>query len=289
MLHPLAAFALLLVALPAPAWAQAQRVVLAGRNVVVWAPADSIPGRRPLVVFSHGFGGCAAQSKFLTEALAARGYWVVAPNHADARCGLGRPGRPGEPFRAPQRWSPSTYADRAADVRAVAKALVDSVSLRARLDPARIALAGHSLGGYTALGLAGGWQDERWRIAGVRAVLALSPYSDPYLAAGTLRLIRVPVMYQTGTLDFGINPSLKRSQGVFDNTPAPKYYVEFDGARHSAWTDRGDTYHAAIVRYALAFLDHYVLDRPADPSLTTAAPPVASLRFESDLGSHGAR
>jgi len=47
------------------------------------APPAACP-RVPLVLFSHGLGGCGLQSTFLTEELARRGYVVAAPDHADA-------------------------------------------------------------------------------------------------------------------------------------------------------------------------------------------------------------
>jgi len=46
-----------------------------------------------------------------------------------------------------------------------------------------------------------------------------------------------PVMYQGGTKDLGITPSLKKSGGCYPKTPAPAYFVEFRGAGHFAWTD----------------------------------------------------
>lgn len=269
--------------------AQEKDATIAGRRVIVWEPAASAAGRRPLVVFSHGFSGCAGQSKFLTRKLAEAGYWVVAPNHQDARCGgerrsRGRIRRPEEPFRSPEQWSSTSYDDRAEDVRAIVKALADSAPLRSRLDVTLLAVAGHSLGGYTAIGLAGGWQGDAWSLPNVKAVLALSPYSDPYLVAGRLPSLRAPVMYQTGTRDAGINRSLKRSNGVYDQSPSPKYYIDFDGAAHLAWSDRSDTFHDQIVAYSTAFLDHYVQGKPASPLLTKVSSQVAELRFKSDLG-----
>lgn len=70
-----------------------ESAVINGVTVALWRPSG--PGRHPLVVFSHGFNGCNTQSTFLTEALAANGYFVVAPNHADAKLddGLARSGR----------------------------------------------------------------------------------------------------------------------------------------------------------------------------------------------------
>jgi len=81
-----------------------------------------------VLIFSHGFGGCAKQSTFLTEALAAHGYCVFAPNHTDARCGGGRPGLAGDRRSRSAircRWSDETFAD-PDDIRAIQQALVTS-------------------------------------------------------------------------------------------------------------------------------------------------------------------
>src|SRR5262245_49275084 len=74
---------------PALAGAQDQTVKIGGREVDVWRPRGTASGPQPVIIFSHGFGGCGTQSKFLTQALAEHGYWVFAPNHRDARCGPG--------------------------------------------------------------------------------------------------------------------------------------------------------------------------------------------------------
>jgi hypothetical protein len=60
-------------------------------------------------------------------------------------------------------------------------------------------------------------------------------------------------MYQGGTLDFGVSPALRRNQGAYDLSSAPKYYVEFERATHFAWTDLGHAAREAIVAYAVAF------------------------------------
>ena len=284
MLKQWISLGLALLSTAATVAAQEQSTSIGGRSVVVWTPPASARGARPLVIFSHGFGGCAGQSRFLTAALAQHGYYVVAPNHRDARCGGERRGsrRPETPFRAPDAWSDATYDDRRDDVRAIVKALADSAPLRGRIDFSRIALAGHSLGGYTVMGLGGAWPS--WTLPNVRAVLALSPFADPYLTQQTLGSIKVPIMYQSGTRDVGINPSLKRSSGVFDESPAPKYYVEFQGAGHMAWTNLNREYQQEIVDYSIAFLDRYVMGIGPAPTLTIKLKQVATMRWESELG-----
>jgi predicted dienelactone hydrolase len=111
----------------------------------------------------------------------------------------------------------------------------------------------------------------------VSAVLALSPYSQPFVAHGTLKNLGAPVMYQGGTRDFGITPFLRREGGAFDASPAPKYYVEFTGAGHFAWTNLNSVTHTLILQYSLPFVDHYLRGAP-DEALTRSAPGVSDLR-----------
>jgi dienelactone hydrolase len=252
----------------------ATRMTIAGRQVDVWRPRGDAPA--PLILFSHGWGGCGTQSAFLMHALAEAGYLVVAPNHKDARCARGSWSphlgidRPEEPFRVPDRWSDTTYADRRDDMRAVLDAVLADPNFHA--DRNRIGLVGHSLGGYTVLGLAGGWPG--WKLSGIKAVVALSPYCQPFMAKSAMGGATPPTEFQGGTRDYGITPGVKKGSGCYDATPAPAAFVEFQNAGHFAWTDLADTAHASIVRYTLAYLDHYIRgsaapavpDRAADVS-----------------------
>jgi predicted dienelactone hydrolase len=266
--------------------AQDQTLQIGGRDVDVWRPRGATSGRQPVIIFSHGFGGCGTQSKFLTEGLAERGYWVFAPNHKDARCGPGRGGamsRPEAPFGNPEEWTDKNYADRRDDVRAIIKVLRDSAALAARVDLNQLGLAGHSLGGYTVLGVAGAWAS--WKTPGIKAVLALSPYAQPFLAHSTLGGLSAPVMFQGGTLDLGITPWIRKNSGGYDASPTPKYYVEFAGQGHFAWTNLRPEAHDRILQYSLAFLDRYVRNQTSGGAvLTKAGQGVSQLRYHSELG-----
>ena len=256
-----------------------QSLTLGGIKATAWMPEDD--GRaHPLVVFSHGFHGCATQSRFLMTALAAAGYVVLAPNHRDASCGGGGAGveRATQPFRDPQKWSDSTYRDRARDIAHLIDAAASDPVFDRRVDFSRIGLAGHSLGGYTVLGLAGAWPS--WRLPNVKAVLALSPYAEPFNLHDTLRDLQVPVMYQGGTRDVGISPTLRKGKGSYARSAAPKYYVEFEGAGHFAWTNLRATFHESIAAYSVAFMDTYVKDEPRGDTLTRKRRDVSTLRFE---------
>jgi len=177
---------------PVPASISFDRdVQIAGRSVAMWCPKSG--SKLPLIVFSHGFGGSKLQTRALMNALAEHGYFVVAPNHKDAG-ELGRLGpRKLNEFRDGAQWTDASYRDREEDIKAVLDALKKDGTLSKRIDWNRIGLAGHSLGGYTALALAGGWRS--WKMPGIKAVLALSPYTAPFQAHGTMKDIDVPVMY----------------------------------------------------------------------------------------------
>jgi dienelactone hydrolase len=275
----------LTVAVCARADAQDRTLSIAGREVAIWEPRSTAQGAAPVLFFSHGFGSCATSSRFLKSALAEHGYWVVAPTHHDARCGARREAPPVAPFSAPEEWTDATYADRGDDIRAVQQALEVSPEFARRVDFSRIGYVGHSLGGYTVVGLAGGWR--KWSAPsgrGLRAVLAMSPYIEPFVAHGTLAGVTVPIMFQGGTADVGVTPHVTRPGGAYEAAPRPKYLVVFVGASHAAWGDRRSESHEQIVAYSLAFLDRYVRGLPAMPLLTTPMPGVASLRFDSELG-----
>lgn len=89
-------------------------------------------------------------------------------------------------------------------------------------------------------------------------MLALSAFCSPYVRKGDLGRMGVPVMYQGGTLDLGVTPTIRRLQGAYDLSPPPKYYVEIAGAGHFAWTNLNPKYHELIGRYSVAFFDRYL-------------------------------
>ena len=258
---------------------------IAGLDVTVWS-ADAVPaGREPVLIFSHGFHGGSTHSRFLMRAFASAGYLVFAPNHADSLCngGTARPPQISAPsLGSPEEWTDASYRDRADDIRRLIGAIGADPRFAARPDLTRLGLVGHSLGGYAALGLGGAWAG--WRLDAVQAVLALSPYVRPFMDRHTLSGLTVPVMYQGGTLDLGITPNLRKPDGAYEQSPPPKYYVEFERADHLAWTDANRWRRGAIVAYSLAFLDHYVKREAARPVLTQSEAQVAKLRFSSELG-----
>jgi len=129
------------------------------RPVTVAPEAEAVAGRHPLILLSHGLGGHYRSLGWLAVALAERGAVVVAVNHPestvfdfDMQAGL-------------RHWT------RAEDLRlALDHVLADPV-LGPMVDETRIAAAGFSYGGWTALTLAG----VRGNLAGYRALCATAP------------------------------------------------------------------------------------------------------------------
>ena len=256
------------------AYRRGESVYIGTLHTSVWRPLKG-SGPWPLVIFSHGKGGSGTQSSFLMSAMADHGYLVIAPDHRDAHTLAGR--GESEGFLKADEWTDQRYRDRADDIKNLIRSLKADPAWSRKIDWSEMALAGHSLGGYTVLGLAGAWPS--WKIPGVKAVLAMSPYCSPFLASGHLERIDVPVMYQGGTRDLGITPSVSRQGGAFDRTRSPAYYVEFEGAGHLAWTDLQPSFQSAIDVSSLAFLDRYVKgDTSVDPRQRTAA--VSDLRVK---------
>jgi predicted dienelactone hydrolase len=233
---------------------QTEKYKIAGLDVAVWRPQTQ--EKAPLVIFSHGFGGVNTQSVFIMKAMAQAGYLVMAPNHKDARFGGGL--KPEVSFVKSGSWNDQTYADRRNDIVNLLQALHNDPAWDKQIDWSKLALSGHSLGGYTALGLAGAWPS--WKIDGVKAVLALSPYCGGFLEKGTLAQMQVPIMYQGGTDDRGITPFLKKPGGAFDQTPAPVYFVDFDNFTHFSWTgfNKSKEQQDLTNYYSINFLDKYV-------------------------------
>jgi dienelactone hydrolase len=263
---------MLLVCLPLAAQTVEKRQI-AGRPVMIWWPKNTL--KAPVVIYSHGWRGVNNQSAPLMRALARVGYAVVAPNHKDALFGTGIPPEPQVSFDDPAMWTAETYRDRAEDISEIWAALREDK----RVDASRLVLMGHSLGGYTAMGLSGAI--PAWDQYGFQplAVICFSPFTTPYLEHGSLAL-RAPVMYQGGTEDDFITPPVARPGGTYEKSSKPKAFVEFEGALHTSWSILDPDYEELIESYTLAFLEHFVSKKPVSELLRKRPPGVSDLRFE---------
>lgn len=189
--------------------------------------AVSAAGARPLVVFSHGSGGVAIQSVHLMERLASHGFVVVAPTHTgnaqtDAAAGI------------PDVSLAQALLDRVPDVSFVidhmlALAATPADPFFGRIDASKIGVAGHSLGGFTALAVKAGYQsippDAR-----VDAIMPIAPAASP-LSDAELGNVTVPTLFMTGTLDDLLADEI-RAAGLIQSSPF-NYRADVIGATHT--------------------------------------------------------
>jgi pimeloyl-ACP methyl ester carboxylesterase len=134
------------------------------------------------------------------------------------------------------------------------KALEADANYVRLFDPDRVVLIGHSLGGYTVLGLAGAW--STWPMDDVLGVIALAPFGQPLLHNNVLANITVPVLVEGGSKD-----NLVPAPAVYAALTTSRCKVIYTPAGHLAWVDNRETeWHDAIVADTLAFV-RAIIDR----------------------------
>ena len=111
--------------------------------------AVPVPGAHPLLLLSHGYGGSWRNLAWLAEEMVSQGYIVVAPNHP------GTTSQNTDSNQARQLWL------RPEDLRLAMREIIRNPTIAGEADRERIAAAGHSLGGWTVMELAGARFDTR--------------------------------------------------------------------------------------------------------------------------------
>jgi predicted dienelactone hydrolase len=239
-------------------------------------------GTHPVVVFTHGYTGTFTDYTFLFEDLASRGYVVASVDHTFEATAVefpdGRLARSvfgshlSNSMRADADSMDFAASVRLDDLKFVLNALASLNSgqagpLAGKLDMSRVALAGHSLGGMTAI--LGVEQDSRFR-AGV--VL------DGVVPNSALHGTDTPMLLLAAGRDTW-SPDETR---LWSGLRGPRIAVNLRGAEHltpsdAVWLAAGsiktgtmgpDKTIAAIRNYVAAFLDANLLGKPSDPLLT---------------------
>ena len=190
----------LLVLYPTGAPGQPEPIGPYTLDVALDAPIE--PGPFPLVLISHGTGGSPLTHRLLAYFLARHGFVVGLPwHHANHRDDNSWHNTPDNLVARPRHLSLA----------------IDGLfaEFGAALRPDWVALIGHSLGGYTALALAGGQPGSLPHEhsdgtpqpipvtpdARVRALVLLAPVTVWYRAAEALRNVRVPILLLMGEKD----------------------------------------------------------------------------------------
>jgi dienelactone hydrolase len=226
-------------------------------HTVVRVPTGS--GPHPLIVFAHGFGLTPGTYAALLNAWTRAGYVVAAPifpltnTHA--------PGGPDE----------SDLINQPRDVSFVISKLVslstlDHGVLAGKIQPARIAVAGQSDGGVTALAVA---YDSRFRDPRIHAAIVMSGARlggmGPFPRRGP------PLLAMQGTADTINAPGT--TAAYFSLAPKPKFLVWLIGAAHLPPYTVEQPQLSVVEQTTLAFLGHYLLGRPLAAFVAAARRP----------------
>jgi predicted dienelactone hydrolase len=287
--------------------AQQENVSFAGHTGVVWLPDGMTETSQayPLILFSHGWAGSATQSTYICAALADAGYIVIAPNHLDAIVGITPEQFAQDGYRQDwwntalksldasaefrdtvmprffdyENWTDATERGRADDIEAALDFALNQADWKKQVDAQKIGLMGHSLGGYTVLGLAGAWPS--WKDARFRCVAALAPYSNPYVYKRTLVGVNIPIFIGVGTLDPGIFPYVTDKEGTYAQIPGPKYLLTLTNATHYTWTDAArEVYRKPITESLTAFFDRYLKGEAAETILDLPGSDLAQMQAQ---------
>jgi dienelactone hydrolase len=214
------------------------------------APAARADGPFPLVVFGHGYAVTPALYARLLQSWAQAGYVVAAPvfprENADAV------GGPDE----------SDLVNQPADMSFVISSMLAASSsssgpFAGLIDPQRIAVAGQSDGGDTALAVA---YDSSYRDPRVDAAVILSGAEIPGVGGFAFAPGSPPLLATQGTADTVNLPSA--TNAFFDAARRPKYLLSLIGAEHLPPYSSQQPQLSIVERVTIAFLDGYLKHRP---------------------------
>ena len=212
---------------------------------VLGAPPARGAGPFPLVVFGHGYAVTPALYDALLRAWTEAGYVVAAPvfplENANA------PGGPNE----------RDLGNEPGDIRfVIARLLASSAAgrtpLRGLIDPARIAVAGHSDGAEAALLAA---YDPAHHDPRIRAAVLLSGAQTPRGGIGFLAP-SAPLLAVQGTADTINPPSI--TDAFFRIAPRPKFLLRLLAAGHLPPYADEQPQLSVVERVTVAFLDRYL-------------------------------
>lgn len=205
----------------------------------------SAGGPYPLVVFGHGYAQMPSRYARLLRAWTRAGYVVAAPVF------------PGESPENPTGPDQRDLVNQPADVRFVVTRLLRSSRasggrLSGLIDAERIAVAGHSDGGATALAVA---YDERYRDRRVRAAVVLAGAQIPGPAFVFPHPAPALLAVQGGA--DGINPPAA-TDAYYTRASRLKLRLFLRGGDHFGPYTGQPPYGRIVERVTIAFLDRYV-------------------------------
>jgi fermentation-respiration switch protein FrsA (DUF1100 family) len=210
------------------------------------APPASDRGPFPLVEFSHGFTSNGPSYTLLLRRLASAGYVVAAPTFP-----LSSRAAPGGP-------SGGDYKNQPADVSFVISEMLrlnrDGASLlRGLVDPDKVAVAGHSLGAITTLGVAYNscCADRR-----IKAAIPISGIEAGFPGGTFVYRPGPPLLLIHGDADATV--PYRGSENAYRAASAPKYLLTILKGPHTPFLGAAGE---VIVKVMQDFLDHYLKGR----------------------------
>lgn len=245
----------------------------------VWYPAttsksgtvvpDRAHGPYPLLVFSQGFEHAPTTYQVLLTAWASAGYVVAAPTypHTD---------------NTPPYVDENDIVNHPAELHIVIGAVVATAAkpgspISGLVKATDIGLVGQSDGGDVTLAVAADTSDRYPNVKAV-AVLSgaeLSSFGGQYFGSPT-----PPILVVQGNADTVNFPGC--SAQIYDDAPAPKWYLDLLGAPHLTPYIRPDNWESVVASVTTDFFDAELSGQTTGLSAMVAAGDVAGVAQLSD-------
>lgn len=239
----------------------------------------------PLVVFAPGFLQCGSSYATLLRAWASAGYVVATVEFPRTHCHVAVPDE-------------ADLSSQPADISAVISRLLAAASnapatpapavtspggaLSGLIDPAKIAVAGHSDGGDTAAALAANTccRDPRVKAALILSGAEWPPLGGRYFPPGT-----PPILFTQGTDDTW-NPPAASTELYQSDTTGTRYFLTLLATGHFTPYEGHAPPEPLVARVTIAFLNAYLDGQPKQVAAMQAAgnvPGVAVLTANGHL------